>query len=145
MITIQGIDHMNLGVLDLQRSIEFYRRVFGFRLLEDGRDRTDAPWVIVGIPGQACLALHQNGKSAPSEEPRINHWGFAIGDLETALATLRDNGVKILYADRPSEGVFEWPKSKSLYISDPDGHCIELATVFGGGLKDTDVGEGDGA
>ena len=37
MIRVSAIDHVNLQVTDLDASIDFYRRVFGFKVLEDGR------------------------------------------------------------------------------------------------------------
>jgi lactoylglutathione lyase len=31
-------------------------------------------------------------------------------------------------------GSVQWPKSRSVYISDPNGYEIELAEIWGGGL-----------
>jgi lactoylglutathione lyase len=33
-----------------------------------------------------------------------------------------------------SEGIVEWPKSKSLYVEDPNGYEVELTNTWGGDL-----------
>ncbi len=75
MVSIQGIDHINLDVRDLEASIRFYRNVLGFSIKEDERDRT-RPYVIVGVEDTAYLALHQSRKPALAGGRRINHWGL---------------------------------------------------------------------
>jgi len=32
------------------------------------------------------------------------------------------------------EGIVEWPKSKSLYVEDPNGYEVELTNTWGGDL-----------
>ncbi len=133
MIEVIGIDHINLSVRDLARSIAFYTETFGLELKEDGRSR-DRPFVIVGRPGVAYLALHESEDAGPARHPAINHWGFVVGDLDTVLDRLEAEGVKVQFTGDYPRGVIEYPRSRSVYVEDPDGHQIELAEVFGGGL-----------
>lgn len=133
-IRVAGIDHVNLSVANLERAMDFYESVFGFRLVEDGRGRTDAPFVIMTAGGRAFLALHESTRVKAPSRPFINHWGFVVGDINLVRHTLEDHQVKIQDGDSESGGVRHWPHSRSIYVYDPDGHEIELAEVFGGGL-----------
>jgi len=57
-----------------------------------------------------------------------------VGDLDPVLDRLEADGVTIQFTDEYPRGVIEYPRSRSVYVEDPDGHQIELAEVFGGGL-----------
>lgn len=133
MIQVNAIDHINVSVRDLARSIRFYTETFGLEMKEDGRSR-ERPFAIVGRPGVAYLALHENAEAGPAAHPAINHWGFVVGDLDPVLDRLEAAGVKIRFTDTYPRGVIEYPRSRSVYVEDPDGHEIELTEVFGGGL-----------
>ncbi len=134
MIRVTGIDHINFYVSDLDRSIEFYKKVFGFSVLEDHTKDEKEPWAIMGAGGKAFLAMYQKDDFRPPEQGPVNHWGFVIEDADRTLKALKENQVKILYADEPHGGIIDWPKSKSIYIQDPDGYEIELSNLTGGGL-----------
>lgn len=133
-IRVAGIDHVNLSVTNLERAMDFYESVFGFRVVEDGRGRTDVPFVIMAAGGRAYLALHEKDRTAEPVHPFINHWGLVVGDIELARRTLAAHRVDIQDGDSESGGIRDWPHSRSIYVHDPDGHEIELAEVFGGGL-----------
>lgn len=137
-VRVSGIDHVNISVSDLERAMTFYESVFGFRLVEDGRSRTEAPFVIMAAGGRAFLALHESTRVAAPSRPFINHWGFVVGDIDLVRQKLADHRVKIQDGDSESGGVRHWPRSRSVYVYDPDGHEIELAEVFGGGLAGVD-------
>lgn len=133
-IRVSGIDHVNMSVADLSRAMAFYESVFDFRLVEDGRARTDAPYVIMTAGGRAYLALHENEKTGKPSRPFVNHWGFVVGDLDRVLDKLEKQEVPVQDGDSRSGGIRQWAHSRSIYVYDPDGHEIELAEVFGGGL-----------
>lgn len=135
-IRVAGIDHVNISVSDLERAIAFYESIFGFQLVEDGRSRTEAPFVIMSAGGRAFLALHETDRVAAPSRPFINHWGFVVGDIDLVRRKLADHAVKVQDGDSESGGVRHWPHSRSIYVYDPDGHEIELAEFFGGGLAE---------
>lgn len=135
MIRILAIDHVNLQVADLDASIEFYRRVFGFRLLEDGRDAPAGGWAIVGLPGAACIALGVVRDPSPACGKRIAHFGLVVDDAQAVLAQLKIENVRIVPRGPGGSEILPYPRSESIYIHDPDGHEIELTTRFGGGLE----------
>jgi len=133
MIKVNAIDHLNITVSDLQAAIDFYGRLFGFRIAEDCRG-DDRPYVIMGKAGVGWLALHSQGREDPPEGGRINHWGFVVDDFDGLTERLESLGVAPLYTDRWPGGVVGYPRSRSLYVADPDGNEIELTSHFGGGL-----------
>jgi len=134
MIKVSAIDHLNVTVSDLESSIEFYHRLFGFDIAEDCRD-DDRPYVIMGRAAVGFLALHAQTNGGPPEGGRINHWGFVVDDFDGLPDRLRSLGVEALYTDRWPGGVIEYPRSRSLYVADPDGNEIELTSAFGGALR----------
>ena len=133
MISINAIDHINLTVTDLGRSIEFYRRVFGLEVREDQR-QNERPYAIVGQAGVGYVALHERQGSGESGRGPINHWGFVVDDFDALRRQLDALGVDVLYRTEVGDGTFVYPRSLSLYVADPDGNEIELTSRFGGGL-----------
>ena len=119
-----------LYVADLERSVGFYRRLFGWELfLQDER------MAALGVPGQQVLLLFRVGSSTrPSPTPfgaipphdgrGTQHMAFAIADsaLPQWEAALAAAGVAV-------ESRLAWDSgSTALYFRDPDGHSVELAT-----------------
>lgn len=133
MIRVNAIDHLNITVSDLNASIEFYGRLFGFEVAEDCRD-DQRPYVIMGRPGVGWLALHAQANGGPPEGGRINHWGFVVEDFDRLQGRLDSLGADVLYKERWPGGIVEYPRSRSLYVADPDGNEIELTSEFGGAL-----------
>ena len=133
MINVNAIDHINLSVSDLDRSIHFYDQVFGLQIREDRR-LDERPYAIVGRAGTGFLALHESSGPA-AVRGRINHWGFVVDDFDGLGERLAALGVEVLYRRDGGDGVIEYPRSRSVYIADPDGNEIELTSRFGGGLS----------
>jgi catechol 2,3-dioxygenase-like lactoylglutathione lyase family enzyme len=111
---LKGLNHLTLAVRDLSRSVDFYRRVLGFRL--------DATWnagAYLSLGGLwLCLSLDDAVAGGPRAD--YTHYAFDI-DREAFpafLARLRDEGVVEWHQNR-SEG-------ESLYFLDPDGHKLEV-------------------
>lgn len=133
MIDVKAIDHINLSVSRLERSIEFYSRVFGLEVREDGRQEK-RPYAIVGRAATGYLALHERPDAAANGRGRINHWGFVVDDFDGLSARLAELGAEVLYRRDGGDGVIDYPRSRSIYVADPDGNEIELTSRFGGGL-----------
>ena len=131
MIHITHLDHVNFRVRDLEESIGFYGRLFGFEIKQQGVCEGQ-PWAIVGLAGAVYLCLYQLPEGELSDQGlRINHFGFHVEDFDQLKAKLQAENVEIMY-----EGdVIDWEHSRSFYIKDPSGHEIELSEHFGGALN----------
>jgi len=121
MIKTCGLTHIHLMVKDMQRSLDFYQKVFGMKVSFWASDRL----VFLNTPGSNdAIALHQ----AESEQPTgsgggILHFVFQLQDkanLESAIGEVVAAGGAL-----KKQGEF-MPGMPFAYVSDPDGYEIEL-------------------
>lgn len=120
-----GIDHVNLQVRDLDESCRFWESLLGFQVLEDMPDQGGR---IIGN-SKAKLALYENTNLSQDRKDGFSHVSFHIDNFEEAEAVCEKLGIQVMYG-----GSVQWPRSRSVYISDPNGYEIELAEKWGGGL-----------
>jgi catechol 2,3-dioxygenase-like lactoylglutathione lyase family enzyme len=114
------LNHASLIVADLDRSVAFYRRVFGLTVKSQ---QTGGVNLAVG---DAFLGIYQGGANA---EPHINHVCFGLRDFDPArtIAALETVGVRA--ESRERDGVTQ------VYCVDPDNLRIQLQDVsFCGGV-----------
>lgn len=117
------IEHVNLTVSDLDRSIAFYARLFDYELRWSRRDGSDRDAAHVG-DGRFYLALFQAETLAAAPRPGydrvgLNHFGVVVEDLDEMRERLRALGVT-----PTSEQDYE--PGRRLYFFDPDGIEVEL-------------------
>ena len=120
------IAHVTLTVSDLNRSIPWYERLFGAKLVLDessGPFRRGA-WL---VGGQTLVGLHQFPDPAdtlPFNERRIglDHLAFACssrGDLEAWEIRLQELGI-------PNGGIVDADYGSGLSCRDPDNIALEF-------------------
>ena len=103
------IDHVSMQVADLQRSVDFYQKLFGFSVVSE-----DKPLGIVRLGnGRTLVSFNRQ-----SPVGIIDH--FAIGvprfTKEAATRYLTQRGAKV--ADDPYHG---------LHTIDPDGNHVQIS------------------
>jgi len=120
----------SLYVEQLDRSIDFYRRIFGFEKLAG-----DDWFCAFNISGQQVLLLFRKGASlAPMPMPGgvipPHDGGGHLHLAFTIPATAEQDWKQHLEAANVMiESRVAWPKGGfSLYFRDPDGHLLELIT-----------------
>jgi catechol 2,3-dioxygenase-like lactoylglutathione lyase family enzyme len=122
MIKTQGLTHIYLVVRDLERSLRFYRDVFGM----EERFRDGPHMVFLNTPGsQDLITLNQDPQEVDLAGSRggIAHFGFRLAnalDLDTAIAEVERAGGKLLSRGKHPSG------APFAYVADPDGYIIEL-------------------
>jgi len=122
-----SIDHVNMKVKNLEKSVEFYKNLFGFEIKqEENANKLDAPSKIIGN-NTIKLCLYEVPDMSP--EGGIAHFGFNIANFNQVIEKCKELGVEVLYG-----GIVDWERSKSVYIVDPSGYEIELGEISGGGL-----------
>jgi len=120
---LEGIDHVALGVADVERSANWYAEVLGFERLHPGM------WN--GIPvfigkGKTAIALFpvRDEHPKPGSRGRIDmlHLAFRADrkNFVAAQEELRTRGIKFEFEDHEI--------SHSIYFRDPDGHELEITT-----------------
>jgi lactoylglutathione lyase len=125
------IHHTMLPVADVERSIGFYTRCLGMKVM--GRRSDDVRMVRAAHVGygdretQPSVELTQDvGPSAPARiVPASGHIAIAVNDLRRLCAVLDRQGVSLARPIKASGG----PGSRDLtaWVRDPDGHLLELA------------------
>ena len=130
-VQVACVDYVAIPVRDLERSINFYTRVFGFRVVEDGRLDPE-PYMLLHARGGPYLALHALPDRPPAGGTRIR-CSFVVADLDRVRESLWNLGVPTADGSVEPRHVHRWRTTRSLLIDDPDGHRIELVESAGRG------------
>ena len=126
MIRVSGLDHVAIPVSDMERSIRWYRTMFGLERRFEKEWGTEPAFLCAG---GTCIALLSDGGRLPeTSPPTVRHFCFRTDEeaFGRALAELESSAIPFSLDDH---GV-----SRSLYFQDPDGHWIEV-TVYHAGME----------
>ena len=119
---IESIDHLNLTVADIDRSIEFYRSVLGMRAETVGEGRATLYF------GRQKIHLDAAGgpMAAAGEKCMPAHICFITeAPMAEVAAHLEECGVPVRMQG-PRAGAIG--TIQSIYIDDPDRNSIEIAS-----------------
>ena len=123
--SIAKIGHVVLIVQDLEKSVDFYTRVLGFRV-SDVYPATMVPGCMVFM---RCANDHHGvalvgGAKGPGNSNELNHMAFEVAALDEVFRArdhLEAEGVKITYAGRRRAGC-----QVAVEFLDPDNHVLEI-------------------
>jgi catechol 2,3-dioxygenase-like lactoylglutathione lyase family enzyme len=127
MVKTAGLTHIHLVVRDMERSLRFYRSVFGM----EEQFRVGPHMVFLSTPGSHDLiTLNQDEaeQAKAGDGGGIAHFGFNLlgaADLNAALVEVEQAGGKLVSRGEHAPGV------PFLYVADPDGYVIELGNPAG--------------
>ena len=119
MIETEGLTHIHLLVADLDRSLRFYREVFG--LEEIFRD--EPKMVFLRPPNSSDTITLNEVPEKAGKAGGIEHFGFRLVDknqLDRAIEEVERAGGRLLERGEHA------PASPYAYVVDPDGYMIEL-------------------
>jgi glyoxylase I family protein len=104
-----NIDHVSIQVANLQRSVDFYQKMFGFTVVSE-----DKPQGIVRV-GNGRVLVSFNHQGSPG---RIDHFSIGIPryNKETVTRYLEQRGATVLNGDLAG-----------LHIKDPDGVNVQIS------------------
>jgi len=127
-IRTRGINHPALFGLSYEKTIDFYTRVLGMRLVLEQPNLDDPDSVHLFLeagPGQfIAYFVPKPGKEIAGrvQSGALNHVAVNLdGPLEEAMEALRREGV-------PFSGPIDRGYERSVYFRDPNGVVIELLT-----------------
>ena len=119
---LDGIDHVAVGVRDIDRSTKWYIEVLGFERLHEDMWNGVPTFIGKGNTGVALFPASFEAKSSGGREIRMLHMAFRA-NRENFLAAQRElekRGIKFEFQDHEI--------AHSIYFRDPDGHVLELTT-----------------
>lgn len=121
-LNVTGINHVVLHVANLDRSRTFYMEVLGLEhrgAISDGPGGMNASFLRCGMQGLDLFEVA--GRDVHGGE-EMNHLAFNVDaeDVAHVVAGLSLAGID----------TFEMTPRNSVFISDPDGHKIEMLPVI---------------
>jgi catechol 2,3-dioxygenase-like lactoylglutathione lyase family enzyme len=121
---LEGIDHVALGVRDIERSVKWYIEILGFERLHEGMWGGVPTFIGKGNTGIALFPARRDAKSTSSShrDIRMLHLAFRANrqNFLDAQRELKKRGIKFEFQDHDI--------SHSIYFHDPDGHQLEITT-----------------
>ncbi|HEY9473164.1 MAG TPA: VOC family protein [Mycobacteriales bacterium] len=125
--------HIGINVTDLDRSVEFYRQVFGFEVLSQSEPGAERRFAFLGQDGKLLLTLwQQSAGHFRADSPGLHHLSFQAADIEAVQGfekNLRELGVTLHY-----DGIVphrEGAPSGGVFFEDPDGTRLEIYSPTG--------------
>ena len=113
-------DHFNFNVLDLDRSLKFYKDALGLEPVRE-KDAADGSFKIVflgdGVSNFRLELTYLTGRSEPYDLGEQEfHLAFRVDDYDAAFAKHKEMGCVCF--ENPGMGIY--------FIEDPDGYWIEI-------------------
>ena len=119
------LEHVNLTVSDLDRSVALYCDLLGLHVRWKGLIDGERLGAHVG-DDRCYLALFQASAPGRAEQdysrPGLNHLGFVVPDLDEARRRLEQLGATVHYEA-------DYEPGRRAYFLDPDGHEVELVEL----------------
>ena len=112
------LDHLGFMVGDLERSLAFYQKLFGFNVVKRFKYRTND--IVLLDVGDGLLELIQREDGVVP--PAGSHIAFLESDFDQRVKALKEMGVEV----RLSPGL---NGDRLCFFQDPDGHTIELTEL----------------
>jgi catechol 2,3-dioxygenase-like lactoylglutathione lyase family enzyme len=122
-VSASAIDfnHAMIYCRDVERSLAFYTRHFGFKAVDQFRYEGKPVYArLVAPAGNGTIALHQAAPGAPVTSDGVRLY-FEIRDLDMVCEKLKRAGV--YFSQMPQMMPWGW---RHAYLDDPDNHEISL-------------------
>jgi methylmalonyl-CoA/ethylmalonyl-CoA epimerase len=102
-IELTDIDHVGIAVPDLEAAIAEYRRLLGVEPSHRERVEDQGVEEVLFPVGSSYIQLlgalgpdTPVGRSLAARGPGVHHVAYRVGDVEAALAHLRDEGARLI-------------------------------------------------
>lgn len=118
MIIVEGIDHINIAVTDLEEAAKFYSDLFDFEILSD---REGESITMTLDPIKICLQKAEKVQNQLTQLglPTLS-FTMDVDDFTEAINEIESKGIKIAKGPEGVDG------GESLLFSDPSGNLIEI-------------------
>ncbi|MHC4493490.1 MAG: VOC family protein [Planctomycetota bacterium] len=126
---VKHLDHLNLTVRDFAETVDWYRRVFGFEVVQEATD-DGVRWGVIRS-GEAMLCIYEHPEFEFEDgytrrdrgQHSVKHFALRITDRKEWEETASRQRLEFGYGG----GAVRWPHSTAWYVRDPTGYEIEVA------------------
>lgn len=113
-------NHYNINVLDLEKSINFYKNALGLNIIREKNAQDESYKIVYLGDGKSDFSLELTWLKDRKEK-------YDLGDEEFHLAlTAEDFNAAYEKHKAMNVIIFENPKMGIYFIGDPDGYWIEI-------------------
>jgi catechol 2,3-dioxygenase-like lactoylglutathione lyase family enzyme len=120
-LPLDSINHLAREVADVDRSVNFYEQVLGFRPIRRPAFHFRGAWLF-GYGVQLHIIEGKVSPPGPAISPRADHVAFHTSDIEGVESALRGLKINYLRNVQGPTGLIQ------LFFHDPDGNHIEVAS-----------------
>lgn len=144
---IEGIDHINIVVNDLEKSAAFYTKYFGFT--QAGRKKLSGKWIeeltgLKDVRAEVIFLAHEKtdikiellkyfspkgefiDKNFTPNTYGIRHLAFKTSNFDNLVNNLKKDGIKFLGGPKNIPEPTDKFKSKICYFLDPENVLLEI-------------------
>lgn len=119
---ITGLDHANITTAKLGETVAFFTDVLGLKVGPRPSFGFAGAWPYAG--DQAVVHIVERQEARPAVGA-LDHFSFAVSDLEAVLRRLDDAGLRYVVQDIP-DGF-----GRQAFVRDPNGVTVELTARSG--------------
>jgi predicted enzyme related to lactoylglutathione lyase len=117
-----------LTVANIERSLRFYEKVFGGRILSTGDPgyiQIANTWLIVNVGGGPTPDKPTVTLSVPPDPNKVSSFmNIRVTDIQACYELWRSRGAEFITEPKPKVG------ETRCYIRDPDGYIIEVGQSY---------------
>jgi lactoylglutathione lyase len=118
------LNHVALHVADVEKSREFYQGLLQLEPIERPAFAFPGAWFRLGADQELHL-IGERVEPVTGAQSRGNHWALMVDDIGAWEAYFQEKSVEYVPRRTRPDGAYQ------IYVSDPDGHCLELCTEPG--------------
>ncbi len=111
---VNGVHHVSINVLDVDRATSFYSEVLGLPVLPRPEIGVEGSWLGAGDQ-EIHLILNEDPTRAPGQ-----HYAFGVDDLDVTVEQLKAKGIKV------SDPVTQPQGARQCFIKDTEGNLVEF-------------------
>lgn len=124
-LAIEALDHVALTVRDPQRSMAWYQEVLGFQVAGMEGLESGPPFILRVAPG-CYLNLFPADSDQPSSTPDHNTLAMRHVAFRVTYSCMAEVEAELQRRQQAVMAFDYGPRCRSLFITDPDGHQLEL-------------------
>ena len=127
---IKRISHIAFDVYDMEKSLDFYCNILGFKKVFEIRDDDENPWIeYIKVADGQFIELFYNRQNEGSQGS-YSHLCLEVEDINEIADRLCEKGITI--DSGPTMGK---DKNYQCWAKDPDGNRIEFMQIMPDSLQ----------